>query len=463
VSIDFTGNPNGLFRRMGRIGRLFYAAAVDQAALPALFTSLKAQWTVDHDLVAPVEVAEDSLVRSLNVRTAELLSLARATLLKQVGDDVPTAGVSIPLAVLEVIRQMKASADSVKACTVGAVATAFTGPSNTGDGTVWLSTLAGDGLSQDLLVPESARLICTADSYTGNQTAGREPFEWIGAPQTAGGFDYDFPTGSGSTNTLRAIDPTQDATTTGNLLTNGDCESFTGGTPVLDNWYLSAGAWGTDIARSSTPHTGTYSVLVPATKTPTLYQQFGSTSSTGTTAGTAASMTPLVSYAFNFWLRRVSTAITAGTLVVELVDSGGTVINDDAGTANSFSVTLSGLTTSWAAFGGSFRLPSVPPSAVRLRLRVSVAPDQDFLFDDLAFGRMTRAYAGGPGVAVFAGATPFKAADGWGIATTNNFGGSSYSVGTMTWLWDRLFNMRGLGLALPVNAVPTIADSLITS
>ena len=66
-------------------------------------------------------------------------------------------------------------------------------------------------------------------------------------------------------------------------------------------------------------------------------------------------------------------------------------------------------------------------------------------------------------MAVFSGNVNFIENDGWDMTTTNDFGGSS-NLATFQWLFDRLFNMRSLGLLLPSTASsPTVADSLITA
>ena len=80
--------------------------------------------------------------------------------------------------------------------------------------------------------------------------------------------------------------------------------------------------------------------------------------------------------------------------------------------------------------------------------------------DRLALAAATLAYNGGPYLAVFSGSTPFQKADSWTVNTTNSRGGASYN-GTFQTAFDRLFNMRSLGLLLPSAASPTISDGLI--
>jgi hypothetical protein len=109
-------------------------------------------------------------------------------------------------------------------------------------------------------------------------------------------------------------------------------------------------------------------------------------------------------------------------------------------------------------------LPRVLPATVRLRVRVSTAISSgtNIFIDRLAMGTISALYTGGPGAAIFSGNVPFIQGDGWNVTTTNDRGGSS-NMGTFQALFDRLFNMRALGLLLPSSGLPTIADTLISA
>lgn len=450
MAIDYTT----LFTQIGRIGRIAYVVAGGQAGVPAAYTSLFAQYA-DHEYTGILESQADSFTRRAGAGSVmgPLVTLARQTLLDAVATDAPSQGRTVELALAELVRQMTADGKSVADCTVSVTPAALTG--NTGDGALVTSTKRGDGLIQQNAVAEEARLVCTRDSYASGATAGLETFRFLGAdPGRAATWDYDWPGGSGADGSFTAISPGVDASGSNNRLTNSDFEDWT--SSAADNWLLSSGAWGTDAVQSATAHGGTYSVNVPATKTPTIYQAFDS--STGTTA----TLAPLTSYAVNLWLRRVSAALTTGTLVVELTDSGGTVVADEAGTNNTFSIDLTTLTTSWAAFNGVFRVPAVPPATLRLRLRVSVAGDNDFLIDDVAMGGLFAPYRASPGYAVFAGATPWAIGDGWDATVANNRAGASYGA-TFQTLFDRLFGTAAAGVIVPYSGTETQADTLITA
>lgn len=462
MSIDFDTDPGGAFVRLGRIGNVLYLLNGAQNAIGA-YSGLAAQYlaAVSPDLhpdYAGFEVISDAVLRSIPpAPMGPLQQLAVQTLLGTVKADVPSAGRDLGPALAEFVRQMKAQSKTVKASTVGASATVFGSPANTGNGNVVLTTKRGDGLTLEHIITESARLTCTGDSYSDRQTPSREPFLFVGKEDLAGPWDYDAPQGSGANTAIRSVDATQDASTSGNLLTNSDCESWSGSPLALDNWACS-GTYGTDVIRTATPFAGTYAAQFAATATTQAIRQTFN-DATGTT--TAPNL--LRSYAVNFRLRRVSSAITAGVLTVSFVDGSNAVINDEQGNAASFTVTLSALTTSYAPFSGTLRLPSVPPAVIKLQIKVTTNHDNPFLLDHLAMTPVTSPYAGGPGIAVFGGSTPFRTGDGWTVATTNDRGGASYGA-TFQQLFDRLFGARAIGLLLPSSAgSPSIADTLITS
>ncbi len=461
MAIDY----DTLFARLGRIGRAYYVLAGGQAGLPAAFTSLFAQYSGAHGLIGNIESRKDSLIRAESAAglLGTLRPVAEQTLLEIVKADQPSQARSVAMAITELIRQMKADSKSVKSCTIGLTPTALSG--NTGTGVLVTSTKRGDGLIQQNTIAETARLSCVSDSYSQTATAGLESFTFVGAsPGTAGVWDYDWPLGSGAATTMPLANPAYDANATTCWLTNGDMEDWTSdATPKLNYWYT-AQTWGTELQYSSTGYTGTGALQLNAATGTAIYQQFNSTISDGTvtTAGTRYSPAALGSCAISLWLRKGTGTISGGVLTVELVDGSGTVVNDEQGTANTFTIALTGHGTTYTNYSGVFRLPAVPPSTLRLRLRLSTAlAGGTVLIDDVCVAPLAAAYAGGPGMRVFAGAVPFKVGDGWNIATTNNRGGASYGA-TFQTLFDRLFGMVAQNQILPYAGSPTHADTLIT-
>lgn len=461
MAIDF----DTLFTQIGRVGRAHYVLAGGQAGLPAAFTSLFAEFDGQHDIIGSIESRQDSLIRQESAAglLAVLQPVAQQALLDAVKADQPSQARTVPLAIAELIRQMDANAKSVKACTIGLTPTALSG--NTGTGVLVTSTKRGDGLVQQNTIAETGRLSCVADSYTLSATAGQETFVFVGAdPDTARIWDYDWPLGSGAGTTIPLANPSFDANSSLNVLTNSDFETWTTDTdPVPANWHTGQ-TWGTELQQSGTGFSSSYALQFNAATGTAIYQQFNTTVSDGTstTAGTSFNPAALNSLAVNLWARKGTGTITTGVLTVELVDGSGTVVNDEQGTANSFTIDLTALTTSYVAYNSVFRLPAVTPSTLRLRLRLSTAlAGGTVLVDDVCMAPLVAAYPGGPGLRVFPGVTPFKIGDGWTIATTNNRGGASYGA-TFQTLFDRLFGMVAQNQLLPYDASPTHADTLIT-
>lgn len=448
-----------LFDRIGRVGHIGYVLAGNQAAVPGMVSDLVSYYegTSDLDLAGPTITATPSIPQGVVNPVQSVQAIASTTMVRMVQASVPSIN-SLSSALAELIRQMIDNSETVKTCTVSASGAAY--GTNIGTGVLVLSTKRGDGLEQENLFAESLTVVCSADSYTGGAAVGREPFSLYGTPNTVGIWEYNYPQGSSANSGVNAVSSSQNAAANGNLLTNGDFEEWsTDPAPELSNWVLEVGTWGTDVLQSSTAYQGTYSVRFDAGATNSvLYQEFGD----GTT-GTSVTPTPLTSYPINFFARALAGTVAAGVLTIELTDDAGTVINDQQGTANSFTLDLTTLTTSWVAVNGVFRIPEVPPDVIRLRFRISTDLAGDaVLIDSAALAPFTAAYPGGFGWTVFSGATPFVTGDGYTVTASNNRGGASY-LATFQALFDRLFSMRNLGLLLPSDASPTQPDTKITA
>lgn len=451
-------NITSLMTRLGSIGNFGYSLAEKQAQLSALLEDIWGLYelTPDLDLIGSQTQGALSTISAAVSPMSPLSGLGTPTLLRMVGDSVPPFRGSLSSCMTELIRQMDVASATVAACVVTASGVVLT--TNTGDGVLVTTTKRGDGRQQDNMVAEQLRLLCTSDSYTGGTNAGSEQFQLAGTANTAGIWDYNWPLGSGQTVTTTAISASTDASSSGNLLTNGDMEDWSDDAiPELDNWQLSGGVWGTDIQQSATVYQGDFAVefIAGTAATPILFQEFGE--------DTGVSPTVLNSYIVNFFARKVSGTISAGVLTIELTDDTGTVVNDEQGVANSTTLDLTTLTTTYAAVNVVFRIPQVPPTGnLRFRFRISTAiVGGNVLIDDACFGAVTAAYPGGFGFAVFSGATPFVKNDGWDVTTTNDRAGASYGA-TFQTLFDRLFGMRNLNQLLPTSATPTLPDSLIT-
>lgn len=450
--------------------------AQNQQAEP--FNTLSGLSYINPAWISQLTQSYDNLIRSESGGGGSWANTARIILQATIAEDNPSFGNSLGSALLYLLEQFQEQSATVQECTIttGLVADAL----NVGTPAIYISKTRYDGLIFQNTIAEIGAFVFTNDSYTGSATRNREPWQYTGAPNISslgtgipvGLWDWDWPQGSGVLVTGNNIDGAQEASTSGNYLTNGAFETWTGTSPaVLDNWYLSGGTWGTDIRRSEATAgiDGTYCVQFIAGTTTTEYlsQQFNSTETDGTdpTAGTSAALTAFKTYIFNVWLKAAG-SISAGVLTISLRDSTGTVINDQAGTPNSATIPLASHSTNWTAHQVEFRLPTVLPldGIVRLRIAMTTAlAGADLLMDYVAFAQPTPLYAGGPTVISFANpADPVEAGpnpDGWTFTFTNNRGNAQFG-----WTWQNAINrlFRAPDLILPYSSSPTISDSLIT-
>jgi hypothetical protein len=400
--------------------------------------------------------------------------VAAFTLTEMVWLDNPLSSRSdVALAMQELIRQMEDSGATIQANTVTCTSAAVSGVTNHGNGVVVTSTKRGDGLIQQLIIPEAENLVCTADGQTGGGAVpGNEQFQWAGEQAAGGPWDYQFPLGSGSTTTLITVNGAVD-NDGNNLLVNSSFETWTTAN-IPDNWGLTGGAVaGVNVKQStSVSFVGTSSLqLVGDGATLAGVQQTFNISPTPTpgAGGTSYAPPPLSQFAFSVWVQ-VDVTPSTGTLEIALVDGSGTVIQDQQGVNNVVTQSLTGLTGGvWTNINGVFRTPNLLPTTIKLRIRQSVAIEsgKSAFVDLMGFTQMTQLYTGGPSVSIFAGSVNFitgsvayNTADQFRLTMTNNFGGAS-NLATFSWTIQRFLDTASMGLIIPYSNAPSIPDSLI--
>lgn len=343
---------------------------------------------------------------------------------------------TIELAMAELIAQMNDSADTVNANVVGASVTPDAG--NEGDGIVVVSLLDGEGKTLEYVFDEDIEV-----AVTNSDTSGSEELEARGEEQTGDKLSFEWPTGSGATQSYTAVD----ASGGENLVTNGDFEDFTvSDTP--DDWEIIAGAPGTDILETVTAYKGSKGLEFKDDTTEPHIRQL--------LVGLEAK-TP---YALNVLVRELAGNFLVGDeLIIDLFD-GTSVIQDETGNNNSLTITLNALGTTYVSKTDVFRLPESVPATVYIRIRGSgiLTGGDSVLIDHLALVEMAQHYDGGPFISFFSGAIDWSEDDLITIAITNDYGGL---VQTLFW---RVFNMESLGLVLPSDNAggETILDSIIT-
>ena len=382
----------------------------------------------------------------------QLKTLASNTLIEMANDDTKLSSKTVANAMALLIMQMKGASESVNASTVAAGAqTAVASPTPTGTNAIVMSIKGKYGETREYIVPEMFTFTCTGDQGTGS-TLYREPFSVTSPAAVSDPFAYNWPTGSGTSKTINAVDPTQDAST--QILTNGDFESFSSNTP--SNWAVLVGTPGTDILAAGSGYMGSnalefaYNAGVPLSS---IAQTFNNAS------GTLGTLSPNTVYILNAFMKIESGLVGAGTVEIALVDGSNAIITDDAGTECKITQVAASLTTSYAKVSGSFATPKALPSTYKLRVRMSTAiatADKSVYIDNVSLTAGTELYTGGPHAAIFTGATAVVKNDAWTITTTNTWG-------EFQKLFQQVFDMRALAVQLPSNsgAAETIDDALI--
>jgi hypothetical protein len=460
MSIPLLGT-GGLFTRLGKLAKILRLANIysDTTLDPAVTVALGALGS-EYGLAAPLAEQQASIKSAPNSVGGIVQQMMQSVLIRMVNEDVTLSNTNdLALAMNELINQIIAAAAYVSPCTVTATVTATT---VFGNGAFVTTTKRGDGLVQENLFAETATLTCTGDAQNQTAAAGSEPWQFLGDQAPSGTFGPDWPGASGVTVNLTTVDSMQSANSTGNLLTNSDFESYVTTPNIPDNWVRVIGVAGTTIKQntsiffrglSSLEFDGTGSELTEITQL------------INDPTGTPVRLTPRQSYAVNLWYHQ-ATLPAAGILSLSLVDGSNAMILDDQGTPNEITLNLhtaiagSGFTP----FGGVFRTPRSLPDTIKFRLRLSTALEsgKTVNFDSLAMTPVTRLYAGGPGLSIFAGSIPFLTGDVRTVATTNDRASATYGS---TWQaeFQRFYNMSQLGVLLPSSGMTLIADTLITA
>lgn len=438
VTLDGTG---GVLTRIGALYRF-----VEQIRLTAKGTGAAGRWPYElNDLYVKVEDAAnvvqealDGIPRSLlsAVSSAESLAAACQTaaqtiLIEMVDADDPLPQRTVAEALRVLIEQMVDASESVAANTVSASVTPGSG--NVSDGVMLASVLDPRGRTLENVLAED--VLCTRD-------ATAQQFVCAGEAAASSKLSADWPLGSGASQSVTVTDANAEV----GLVLNGSFNTFTtANTP--DDWSIVVGAAGSDILEEAT------TVLKGAKALEIDGDGATLTQIRQDIAARVLSRTP---YAFNLFAK-VDVVPAAGVLTVDLFD-GSSVIQDDEGTNCSFTVDLTGLTTSWSGHGAIWRIADPLPTNVYLRVRLSTAlsSGSSLFIDQLAGIAATRLYAGGPYVAAFAGGTNFAKDDTFSIAVANNRS-SVYQEAV-----DVFFDSRESDRRLPTDGSPTVTNSLPT-
>ena len=467
--LSFGDAPGNLFNRLGRLGKVISALDAYQNAQLTNLTDttygVVAQYNTESDLQAQIGSSYIGTLNSPGTVGSSLGSLAAATFNRMVFRDNPQISQSLntlnlSVSINEVIRQMGLAGATIRACTVTATPTGFTGA---GNGTFVASVRRPlDGKVLENSFAETVLVTVTDDSYTGGSTEGNEGLLVTGTGVSISPFAFDWPIGSGASVGVSAIDGAA-SNSSGNLLTNSGWDDWTVNLSLPDNWTLEVGTAGTSVYQEFTitydpPPNSSLAIVGDGVTLVALKQEFGIAS------GTPPFLFPLIQYGVNLYIRRGASAGT-GTLAVELVDDDGNLISDEGGNVNQYTIDLSALTTTFTAYSGSFRLPRVVPypNYIRLRMTVALQAGRTVYLDKMGFGVMSQLYTSGPYFAAFSGSVPFEFGD-YATCPVTNSRGAAGTLDTFQTLLQRLmFNtVMAEEILFPSSSVPSISDTLIT-
>jgi hypothetical protein len=472
MALDYTTANSGLFVRFGVIagacrdivalkGGTATSNVASGASLGGRGISIEqnaAASPTQYPLVDGIWTLINSARSSMSGTTQSLSSLAQSLFIDQVNQDSPLTSKDLTSALREAIRQMRATSDSINGSTVSL-------GSQTAFGTVVgnpiiVGTLKStSGYTLQTPFAESVKFICTGDVASGS-TARVEPMSAAGKPAVSDVFSESYPSGSGGTASLTLADAKKN-NSGGNKLQNGSFETFTN-PDYPDNWVIATGTAGTQVTANGSGYTGVNAVKINGDSGGTLTclrQTFNTTATTTAgTGGTPGTLSASTRYAVNYYIKSPSVP-AAGVLRFRLVDGSNNVINDDAGNANSFSLTLSGISTSYVSHTGVFVTPTTMPTTYKIEvaLTTAITDTKSVVIDDLCLTPMTQLYTGGPAFAAFAGDTNPVRGDTWTMAV-------SASLGVIADYLERMFALRSKGLIVPYkdDASETVADSLVT-
>lgn len=389
-------------------------------------------------------------------------TLAKNTIIEMADSDAVLQARTLEYALAELIRQMEGSTDYVEASVVAAGSQTDVG-TPIGDNEIVASVKNVYGKSLQYLVAETINIVCTQDSQA-NATAWRETFS-IRGEASVPEHRYNWPQGSGGSGSLTAVDSLQDAASTGNVLQNGDFDTVTTSNHP-DNWVRVTGSIGTSITLDAStifgPGTKALEILGDGSELTCIRQPFNkSASTTADAGGSSYTLKPNTVYHYSFWYKNSSASPSTGVLRLALVDGSNTVISDDASTANSKSTDLTAIAdTSWHNVKGAFITPknmgvtTAGNYKLEIKLTTALQSGRSVFIDRLTLTPATQLYRGGPYFSIHSGETRPVFNDRYTVAITNTWG-------VMQQVFQRLFDMRALGMQLPADPTQTINDSLV--
>lgn len=457
MGIPLTGT-GGLFTRVGLTGGILNSINTYRGStIPPKVNNLQSQFdATDQNLI---DLLYTNLLNWQNASTAYLRTqraLAQTVVTQMVNEAQPQSSLtSLPVCMSYLISQMQASGQTVQACHV---ATSSSQASfNNGNPVITLTTKRNDGLIQENSFNDLFSGFVTNDAQSGRAILGRETISFTSSYSITDFLNWQYPQGSGASLSVTTVDANQSqGSGRQNYLNNSNFELWST-LNVPTAWHIGTGTAGVTVFQSSAQfYDGTWSLRIAGSNTEqtSLNQQFSLAFVRG---DTSTIMQPVDQVGFNLFAK-VDVNPASGVLEIALVDENGSITQDEQGTSNVVTQSLTTWGSVWKPINGYFRTPRVMPSAIYLRLRMSTAlsSGSNLFIDHAALAEPFQLYQGGPGVMVFSGNEQLIDGDTFTLTITNDFAGQFQR------LFERLYSMRTMNLLLPSSNSPTISDGLIT-
>lgn len=462
--IPLTGT-GGLFSRIGAYGGLLNAINASRGTtIPAHALSVNNQYlSTDQDIIDNLYSNLLSYQNSCSSFNGPMKSQCQNTIIQMANESLLLSNSNLNTALILLVSQMKQAGQTVNQCTVNASANYSIG--NVGNPVVVLSVKDINNTLCEYSFSELCTGNVTNDYQSNSNLAGVEPLTIVGQQTVSDTFSYLYPKGSACSISLNAVSGlTNGSGGVSNWLVNGSFETWSptaNGIPT--SWNVGTGTPGTTIIQSSSPiYDGLYSLQFAGngSELTSVYQKF---STSLVQNNTPSIINPNSIFAFNCFIRTAGSP-ASGVLRVSLFD-GTNPILDNSGTANSVSVNLNSVTTTWVPLSISFRTPNQIPTSVWLQIALTTAlpSGKSVYIDRAAFCQMTRAYRGGWFVSVFSGNVNMVRGDTIWLNISNNYAGGFQQLFNKLFSMSQINNSNNTGnIILPSSLSPTISDSLIS-